>query len=310
MSVRKQVVFESLHDESLYDDIDKTGAGFLPPDINTGRWVYLAGPMTGIPHFNFPLFHKAAEDLRLRGFIVTSPAELDSPESKAAAEASPDGDASHYAKGESWGDLLARDVKLIADGGIEAIVVLPGWPQSKGARLETFVGRLCKLPILVYPSLEPALNRDIDQAHGNTINVPTTDSSWCALHSINNQQAVDFDNGGEVRVTNSETGGQKGTKGLSWSLLPWVELAEVAKLYTAGMHKYTRNNWRKGYDWHLSMDSALNHLMEFWENGNSVDKETKCHHLASVIFHMLALMYFEKHHPDLDDRPIRSTSSK
>jgi hypothetical protein len=114
--------------------------------------VYLAGPMTGIPQFNFPAFDAAAADLRERGFEVVSPAELDDPETRAAAFASPDGaPGSGTASDETWGDFLARDVKLIADTGIEAIVVLPDWDKSRGAKLETFVGNaLCGLPVYAY----------------------------------------------------------------------------------------------------------------------------------------------------------------
>ena len=103
--------------------------------------VYVAGPMTGIPQFNFPAFDEAAKVLRDRGFDVTSPAELDDEVDRAAAMASPDGSALSYGKGvkKTWGEFLARDVKLLSDGGIEAVVVLPGWRKSRGARLETFV---------------------------------------------------------------------------------------------------------------------------------------------------------------------------
>ena len=107
--------------------------------------------MTGLPQFNFPAFDAASAELRAEGFDVISPAELDSPEHRAAAMASPDGNPTAYNSqtGETWGDLLARDVKLIADGGIEMVFVLPGWQRSRGARLETFVARaLHGLPVL------------------------------------------------------------------------------------------------------------------------------------------------------------------
>lgn len=115
--------------------------------------VYIAGPMTGIPQYNIPAFDHMAASLRQAGFEVINPAELDDPATRAAALASPDGaPGSGSANGETWGMFLARDVLLIADGDkrgkIDAIVVLPGWQKSRGARLETFVGRmLCGKPV-------------------------------------------------------------------------------------------------------------------------------------------------------------------
>jgi len=106
----------------------------------------------------------------------------------------------------------------------------------------------------------------------------------------------------ETRITNPLTGGQKGQKDIRFSLLPVDELWEVARLYHAGASKYEDHNWRLGYDWSLSYDALMRHATQFW-NGESADEETGCHHLASVIFHALALMYFEKEHSELDDRP-------
>ncbi len=105
--------------------------------------LYLAGPMSGRPQFNFPVFHEAADSLRRWGYDIVSPAEIDSPEVQAAAMASPDGKLDDAGKiaGETWGDILARDVKLIADG-VSGIVFLPGWTTSRGAKLEAFVALL------------------------------------------------------------------------------------------------------------------------------------------------------------------------
>jgi hypothetical protein len=113
--------------------------------------LYVAGPMTHYPHFNYPAFIAAATLLRYRGYDVVSPAELDDPEDRAAALASRDGNPATYTGTSTWGDFLARDVKLLADDGIEGIVVLPGWKASRGARLETFVASaLCGLPVFYY----------------------------------------------------------------------------------------------------------------------------------------------------------------
>ncbi len=104
--------------------------------------LYLAGPMSGIPAFNFPAFKAATADLRARGWDIVSPAEmdLDTP-TGAVAEQSAAGDPEELP--ETWGDLLARDVKLIADG-VDGIMFLDGWEQSRGAKLEAFVALLGK----------------------------------------------------------------------------------------------------------------------------------------------------------------------
>jgi hypothetical protein len=96
---------------------------------------YLAGPMSGYSQGNFPLFDRAATRLRERGFDIISPAELDDEETRAAVMA--DKPAKH-----SWGDFLARDVKIVADQ-VKGIILLPGWYCSRGAKLEAYVGILC-----------------------------------------------------------------------------------------------------------------------------------------------------------------------
>lgn len=103
------------------------------------KW-YLAGPMQGIPQFNFPLFFEAAKVLRTWGYDIVSPAEIDDADDKGAAMKSQDGILKKSDK--TWGDFLSRDVKLLADGGIGGIVFLANWEKSRGAKLEAFVGLL------------------------------------------------------------------------------------------------------------------------------------------------------------------------
>lgn len=134
--------------------------------------AYIAGPMSGYPQYNIPAFDAASWALRQQGWEIISPAELDDPEVRASCLASPDGGKIGQTNGQggTWGDFLARDVKIVADQ-IDAIVLLPGWEDSKGANLEAFVGTLCKKTFYLYnrgkpTEVPPAYVRD----HMNYLN--------------------------------------------------------------------------------------------------------------------------------------------
>lgn len=88
--------------------------------------LYIAGPMTGLPEFNYPAFNAAARDLRGRGYVALNPT-LDR---KSPAEDPP---------GMTWVDYMRAALVMVtkADG----IALLPGWEQSRGARLEVDVAR-------------------------------------------------------------------------------------------------------------------------------------------------------------------------
>lgn len=111
--------------------------------LDKSKLWYLAGPMTNIPQFNFPQFEQVVKILRADGLTVISPHEQDTPEVQAEALASPDGKLSAEGKvgGLTWGQILAKDVELVADR-IGGIIFLPDWHKSRGAKLEAFVGLL------------------------------------------------------------------------------------------------------------------------------------------------------------------------
>jgi hypothetical protein len=259
-------------------------------------FVRFIGPMTGHAHFNFPAFHAAADDLRSKGYVVVSPAELDSPEAKKAAEESTDGDPSHYAENDSWGDMLARDVKLIANEGIEAIVVLPGWHVSRGAKLETFVARLCDVRILEYPYLNEVHVDLIDVAHGH-------DDAMKPLF-INKAQPMDYCGGTpscETRITDPSTGGQKGSKLAQFGSLDPDALLKVAEVAGFGATKYERLNYMKGFAWSLAYDAMMRHMHEFWA-GREIDEESGLPHSAHASWQALCLLSFSLHGLGTDDR--------
>lgn len=82
--------------------------------------VYIAGPMTGKPDYNYPAFHEAAEKWRRAGWEVQNPAE-------------------HFG-----GDTTLQYEDYISQGlsrvpYCDVIALLPGWEESNGAVMERFV---------------------------------------------------------------------------------------------------------------------------------------------------------------------------
>jgi len=92
--------------------------------------------MTGMPDYNYPAFHAVAERFRQAGWDVVSPAEnfggyVDLPR-------------------ESF---LRMDVSQIAT--CDAIAMLPGWRESRGARMEYLIAHELGMEMLDAQTLEP-----------------------------------------------------------------------------------------------------------------------------------------------------------
>lgn len=109
------------------------------PPLPTPQRVYLAGPMAGIPHFNFPRFNAIAAGLRANGHTVFNPAEKDI-ERHDGVDLSADNPAGSVKEaqekhGFSLRAALAEDCKFICEQAT-VIVMLPGWEQSLGAQAE------------------------------------------------------------------------------------------------------------------------------------------------------------------------------
>lgn len=83
--------------------------------------LYIAGPMTGLPNYNYEAFFKADLDLRLAGFEVENPARTGQHE------------------GWTWTDYVRCGIRqlTLCDG----IAMLKGWGNSRGARLEVDIAR-------------------------------------------------------------------------------------------------------------------------------------------------------------------------
>lgn len=95
--------------------------------------IYLAGPMSQMPEWNFPAFHAATDRLRERGHIVCNPAERD-----AEVGFDPTGMTGQEDLAELGFNLrqaLLYDLAYVTTIATR-VVVLDGWERSKGARAE------------------------------------------------------------------------------------------------------------------------------------------------------------------------------
>src|SRR5699024_9677252 len=94
------------------------------------RRIYIAGPMSRHPGFNYNAFARAEAQLIALGDEPVSPAD--------PAQRDPD-DADRLAPGVSYEDCLAQAVERLLSA--DAVALLPGWAQSRGARLEVVLAR-------------------------------------------------------------------------------------------------------------------------------------------------------------------------
>lgn len=109
-----------------------------PSPTNVPKKVYVAGPMQGVPYFNFPRFHAVTAGMRDCGHEVFNPAEEDIKRNGGVdiSASCPNGLISEI-KGEhvfSLRQALKEDTTFIC--GCDAIVMLPGWEKSNGAQAE------------------------------------------------------------------------------------------------------------------------------------------------------------------------------
>lgn len=110
--------------------------------------IYLAGPMTGIPHFNYPAFNAAAAKLRADGHEVFNPAEHDIA-MHGKDISNPTGCAETAAREHGFDRRAAlnADLSWICDSA-DAIALLPGWERSSGALAERALATALSLEIM------------------------------------------------------------------------------------------------------------------------------------------------------------------
>ncbi len=226
--------------------------------------VYIAGPMRGIYLYNFPAFDAAKAELEALGWHVESPADFDREMGYHPEGYPKDWDWSHLPDGLELETIVQRDLGALRN--CDAIYLLAGWQHSRGACAEAAVASWLGKELLgVSGGLEP-------------------------VRSV-----------GEVRVTDPDTGGQKGIKQERFDLIPVEPLEDLARVYGYGATKYDDHNWRKGYSWSLSFGAMMRHAWAFWR-GEDLDPESGLPHMAHVAWHCMTLLWFSQYRKEKDDR--------
>lgn len=103
--------------------------------------IYIAGPMTGYPRYNYPAFDEAERHLRELGWRVFNPAALSR---EAGFDETKDTPTKEFMELAIRMDL---DCVLKAD----ALCVLPGWKESRGATAEAALAVWRDIPIFEWP---------------------------------------------------------------------------------------------------------------------------------------------------------------
>ena len=293
----------------------------LEPEVKPFT-VYLAGPMRGYEHCNFPAFDHAAEAIRnTYGWSVISPAEED--RKLGFDETAPDA-----LEGFDMVDAIRRDVDYVI--AADAIVLLPGWEKSTGTAAELAVARFLSKDILYWIDGEvwrgtngPDHVRVVPMSPSPAPERPVatdTPSLWSHAPQASIPDAVPvFDEDGclvimahplavgEERVVDPATGGAKGRKLARMDLLPWDALVALSEHYGKGAGKYEDRNWERGYAWSLSFAAAQRHAAAWWQ-GEDIDAEGY-EHLCAWAWHSINLLAMSKRAIGTDDRPKTALAS-
>lgn len=137
-------------------------------DPTPTRHVYIAGPMQGIPNFNFPRFNAVAAAFRASGHSVFNPAEKDI-ERHGGVNISKGNDSGSLAVAKeahafSLRQALSEDCAYIC-GPCDTIVLLPGWEKSNGAQAEHRLAVALQSEGMEIIYLTPEIANMMERAH-------------------------------------------------------------------------------------------------------------------------------------------------
>lgn len=98
---------------------------------------YLCGPMTGLPGYNYDEFNRIATRLRKIGYNVVNPAE-------------------NFGGSATEERSLYLRAAVAQVAAADGVVVLKGWEDSRGARLEVALAREIGIPVINESTMQTA----------------------------------------------------------------------------------------------------------------------------------------------------------
>ena len=114
--------------------------------------IYIAGPMSGYPLYNFPAFDAARDHLLGLDYTVYSPADHDRDRGHDPTQHPEGYDWSKFPESLDKNQTILLDVELVIN--CDCIYMLDGWEKSKGALAEKAVAEWARLEVLY--QTEPA----------------------------------------------------------------------------------------------------------------------------------------------------------
>jgi len=230
--------------------------------------TYIAGPMKGIPSFNFPAFDDARNmiDWHWDGFEAVSPADIDRSHGFYPNELPDDQDWNIIPPSAGTREeIIRRDIDAVLS--CDAIYMLPGWEKSAGAKAELHLARWAGKKIYhhddaVKPHRMPA-----------AVNADLVDPPQSALKSAPKST--------EHKDTNPKD--SVGCTKPPLHCIPMPVLFEVGMGMYEGGWKYREANWRViGVRASIYFDAAMRHLTSWWD-GEDIDPASKIHHISKVM---------------------------
>jgi hypothetical protein len=104
----------------------------LPKGFDFQREYYLAGPMTGYEHFNYPAFERNMHELEGEAVTIKSPHTIPWPEEPQEGE-------------ELWQTMMRKALAMLLT--CNGIILMRGWTESKGALVEYNIATALRMPV-------------------------------------------------------------------------------------------------------------------------------------------------------------------